>query len=84
MLHRRTSLFILLVAWACLAILAFALFVIGLTFFLADLSMGDLARIILNVGLACIHIFGVIMAVFIGILLIGFLYIIKKGALEWR
>ncbi len=53
------------------AILAFALFVIGLTFFLADLSMGDLARIILNVGLACIHVFGVIMAVFIGITLVS-------------
>lgn len=53
------------------AILAFALFVIGLTFFLADLSMGDLARIILDVGLASIHVFGVIMAVFIGITLVS-------------
>ncbi len=53
------------------AILAFALFVIGMTFFLADLSVGDLARIIADVGLASIHIFGVIMAVFIGITLIS-------------
>lgn len=53
------------------AILAFALFVIGLTFFLADLSVGDLARIIADVGLASIHIFGVIMAVFIGITLVS-------------
>ncbi len=53
------------------AILAFALFVIGLTFFLADLSMGDLARIITDVGLASIHIFGVVMAVFIGITLVS-------------
>ncbi len=53
------------------AILAFALLVIGLTFFLADLSVGDLARIILDVGLASIHIFGVVMAVFIGITLVS-------------
>jgi Cu-processing system permease protein len=53
------------------AILAFALFVIGLTYFLADLSVGDLARIIADLGLACIHIFGVIMAVFIGITLVS-------------
>jgi Cu-processing system permease protein len=53
------------------AILAFALFVIGLTFFLADLSVGDLARIIADVGLASIHLFGVIMAVFLGITLIN-------------
>ncbi len=53
------------------AILAFALFVIGFTFFLADLSMGDMARIITDVGLASIHVFGVIMAVFIGITLVS-------------
>lgn len=53
------------------AILAFALIVIGLSYFLAELSVGDLARIIADVGLACIHIFGVIMAVFIGITLIS-------------
>ncbi len=53
------------------AILAFAFLVIGLTFFLADLSMGDMARIITDVGLASIHIFGVIMAVFIGITLVS-------------
>ena len=46
------------------AILAFALFIIGLTFFLADLSVGDFARIIADVGLASIHIFGVVMAIF--------------------
>src|SRR5512143_1445034 len=53
------------------AILAFALFVIGMTFFLADLSVGDLARIIADVGLASIHIFGVTLAVFIGITLVS-------------
>jgi len=53
------------------AILAFALFVIGMTFFLADLSVGDLARIIADVGLASIHVFGVIMAVFLGITLVN-------------
>jgi ABC-type transport system involved in multi-copper enzyme maturation permease subunit len=53
------------------AILAFALFVIGLSYFLADLSVGELTRIIVDVGLACIHIFGVIMSVFIGITLVS-------------
>ncbi len=53
------------------AILAFALFVIGLTYFIADLSVGEFTRIIADVGLACIHVFGVIMAVFIGITLIS-------------
>lgn len=53
------------------AILAFALFVIGASYFLADLSVGELARIIADVGLACIHIFGVTMAVFIGITLVS-------------
>ncbi len=53
------------------AILAFALLVIGLSYFLADLSVGELTRIIADVGLACIHIFGVIMSVFIGITLVS-------------
>lgn len=53
------------------AILAFALLVIGLSYFLADLSVGDLARIIADTGLACIHIFGVITAVFLGITLVS-------------
>lgn len=52
-------------------ILAFALLVIGLSRFLADLSVGELTRIIVDVGLACIHIFGVLIAVFIGITLIS-------------
>lgn len=53
------------------AILAFALFVIAMTLFLADLSVGDLARIIADVGLASVHLFGVVMAVFIGITLVS-------------
>jgi ABC-type transport system involved in multi-copper enzyme maturation permease subunit len=53
------------------AILAFALVVIGLSYFLADLSVGELTRIIADVGLACIHFFGVIIAVFIGITLVN-------------
>jgi ABC-type transport system involved in multi-copper enzyme maturation permease subunit len=53
------------------AILAFALFVIGMTFFLADLSIGDFTRIIADMGLASIHVFGVIMAVFLGITLVS-------------
>jgi len=42
-----------------------------MTFFLADLSVGDFARIIADVGLASIHVFGVIMAVFLGISLVS-------------
>jgi ABC-type transport system involved in multi-copper enzyme maturation permease subunit len=53
------------------AILAFALLVIGLSWFLADLSIGDFARILADVGLASIHLFGVIMAVFLGITLVS-------------
>jgi len=53
------------------AILAFALFIIGMTYFLADLSVGDFARIIADVGLASIHVFGVIMAIFLGISLVS-------------
>jgi ABC-type transport system involved in multi-copper enzyme maturation permease subunit len=52
-------------------ILAFALLVIVLSRFLADLSVGELTRIIVDVGLACIHLFGLLIAVFIGITLIS-------------
>ena len=52
-------------------ILAFALVVIGLTWFLADLSMGELSRIVADVGLASIHLFGVTNAVFLGITLVS-------------
>ena len=52
-------------------ILAFALVVIGLTWFLADLSMGEFSRIVADVGLASIHLFGVIIAVFLGITLVS-------------
>ncbi len=52
-------------------IIAFALVLIGMTRFLADLSLGDFARIIVDLGLAGIHIFGVIAAIFIGITLIS-------------
>lgn len=52
-------------------ILAFALLVIGLCYFLANLSVGELTRIITDVGLASIHVFGVVMAVFLGITLVS-------------
>lgn len=52
-------------------ILAFALVIIALSWFLADLSMGDFSRIIADVGLACIHLFGVIIAIFLGISLVS-------------
>jgi ABC-type transport system involved in multi-copper enzyme maturation permease subunit len=53
------------------AILAFALLVIGLSWFLANLSVGEVMRIIVDVGLASIQFFGVVMAVFIGITLVN-------------
>lgn len=52
-------------------ILAFALVIIGLSWFLADLSMGDFSRIVADVGLACIHLFGVLIAIFLGISLVS-------------
>jgi ABC-type transport system involved in multi-copper enzyme maturation permease subunit len=53
------------------AIMAFALLVIGMTIFLADLTIGELSRIIVDLGLASIHLFGVVAAVFVGITLIS-------------
>jgi len=53
-------------------ILGFALLIIGLTWFLAGLSVGEMTRIIADVGLACIHVFGVLMAVFLGITLVSY------------
>ena len=53
------------------AIMAFALILIGLTNFIADLSVGDFARVIVDLGLAGIHVFGVVAAVFVGITLIS-------------
>jgi ABC-type transport system involved in multi-copper enzyme maturation permease subunit len=38
---------------------------------LADLSMGELTRIIADVGLTAIHLFGVTIAVFLGITLVS-------------
>jgi ABC-type transport system involved in multi-copper enzyme maturation permease subunit len=52
-------------------ILAFALFTLGMTTFLADLSVGELTRIIADVGLAGIQLFGVVLAVFLGITLVS-------------
>lgn len=52
-------------------ILAFALVVIGLTWFLGNLSVGELSRIVADVGLASIHLFGVTIAVFLGITLVS-------------
>jgi ABC-type transport system involved in multi-copper enzyme maturation permease subunit len=73
------------------AILAFALFVIGMTNFLADLSVGELTRIIVDVGLASIQLFGVVMAVFLGISLVSreverktVFVILSKPVLRWE
>jgi ABC-type transport system involved in multi-copper enzyme maturation permease subunit len=53
------------------SLLAFAIIMIGLSYFLAGLSLGDFDRIIINFGLACVHIFGAVIAIFIGITLVN-------------
>ncbi len=48
-------------------LLIFAILIIGLSGILSTLSIGEQVRIILNIGLAAIEIFGVMMAIFLGI-----------------
>jgi ABC-type transport system involved in multi-copper enzyme maturation permease subunit len=45
----------------------FALVLVGFSFFLGEVSIGENARVIKNVGLAAIVLFGVMVAVFVGI-----------------
>lgn len=52
-------------------LLFFALLMIGSSYFLSELSLTDHQKIIVDVGLAGISIFGVLMAIFIGIGLVS-------------
>ncbi len=49
----------------------FALLIIGSSILLERLSLGDTSRLILDLGLAAINIFGVLIAIFIGIGLVS-------------
>lgn len=52
-------------------VVLFALLLIGSSMLLSRLHLGEDARLILDLGLACINLFGVVIAVFIGIGLVG-------------
>ena len=49
------------------SLLVFAMLIIGLSAILSTLTIGEQIRIILDIGLAAIEIFGVMMAIFLGI-----------------
>ena len=49
----------------------FALLLIGSAVLLSRLHLGDASRLILDLGLACINLFGVLIAIFIGIGLVS-------------
>jgi ABC-type transport system involved in multi-copper enzyme maturation permease subunit len=53
------------------SLVIFAMIMIGLSYFLAELSVGDFERIVINFGLTCVLIFGAIIAIFIGITLVS-------------
>lgn len=52
-------------------LVAFALFLIGSTILLSRLTLGDFHRLVLDVGLASINLFGVIIAIFVGVGLVN-------------
>ncbi|MEE2829518.1 MAG: ABC transporter permease subunit [Myxococcota bacterium] len=49
------------------ALLIFALLMIGVSMLVADLAVGEYEKIIKDLGLACINIFGMLIAIFLGI-----------------
>lgn len=49
------------------SILFFALLMIGATFFLGQLSIGDFSKVVKDLGLASISIFGTVISIFVGI-----------------
>jgi len=53
------------------SLLVFAVLMIGLSYFLSELSVGDFERIVIDFGLTCVHIFGAIISIFIGITLVS-------------
>jgi ABC-type transport system involved in multi-copper enzyme maturation permease subunit len=48
------------------SILVFAVFVIALTYWLADLSVADFTRVLVHFGFAAIHVFSVLVSIFLG------------------
>ncbi len=52
-------------------LVAFALFLIGSTVLLSRLTLGDFHRLVLDVGLASINLFGVAIAIFVGVGLVS-------------
>jgi ABC-type transport system involved in multi-copper enzyme maturation permease subunit len=52
-------------------LVAFALFLIGSTILLSRLTLGDFHRLVLDVGLASINLFGVVIAIFVGVGLVS-------------
>lgn len=53
------------------SIVVFSVFVIGLTYYLAELSVGDFNRVLIDFGLGAIHVFSVLVAIFLGITLLS-------------
>lgn len=52
-------------------LVAFALLLIGSTILLSRLALGDFHRLVLDVGLASINLFGVVIAIFVGVGLVN-------------
>ena len=52
-------------------LVAFALFLIGSTILLSRLTLGDFHRLVLDVGMASINLFGVVIAIFVGVGLVN-------------
>lgn len=52
-------------------LVAFGLFLIGSTIILSRLTLGDFHRLVLDVGLASINLFGVVIAIFVGVGLVS-------------
>lgn len=53
------------------SLLIFAIVMIGVSYFIAELSVGDFERIVINFGISFVHIFGALIAIFIGISLVS-------------
>jgi ABC-type transport system involved in multi-copper enzyme maturation permease subunit len=52
-------------------LVAFALFLIGSTLVLSHLTLGEFDRLVLDVGLASINLFGAVIAIFVGVGLVN-------------
>src|SRR3972149_3044320 len=61
-------------------LLFFALLMIGASLLLATLTVGEQSKIIIDIGLASINIFGVLIAVFLGV---GLYLVLISNKLSW-